>query len=75
MVAVEGRRIEPAVRRDWPAVPAEFRHVFRHRSLLSAMYGRILTPIIRVDRPDCQKMAFVLLTIYIQSENHRRKRP
>jgi sulfur-oxidizing protein SoxX len=35
------------------------------------MRKRILTPIIRVDSPDCQKMAFMLLTRYIR----KRKSP
>jgi len=70
---MERDRIEPVVRFDLTAVPAEFTidgFAFAHASVLH----RILTPIERADSPDCQKMAFVLLTPYIPQPKHRRKR-
>jgi len=73
MVTMERDRIEPAVSFDLTAVPAEFTidsFAFAHASVLH----RILTPIERADSPDCQKMAFVLLTPYIPQPKHRRKR-
>ena len=35
MISVKGRSVQPAIRFDRPAIPAEFHHVFHHGNLSS----------------------------------------
>jgi hypothetical protein len=72
MVAVEGRRIEPAAGVADTAVLDEFSRKFRHARAPIQKEARILTAFIRADSPDCHNMAFVLFTAYSRTRNHRK---
>jgi hypothetical protein len=72
VVAVKSRRIEPAIRFDPPPVLAKFDHKFRHRRSVPQRGTRrrcMLTAFARTDSPDCQNIAFVLLTTYNRQRN------